>query len=449
MFRKILIANRGEVALRIIRACRELGVATVAVHSEADRDSLPVMLADEAICIGPGPARDSYLNASRLLAAGEVTHCEALHPGYGFLSESSAFAEATEAWHLKFIGPGWEAMRLLGDKIAARDLARRAGVPVAPGSDGEVRDAREAAKICAGLGYPVMIKAAAGGGGKGMRAVRGEKDLETGFRLCQAEAGASFGDPRVYLEKLIANPRHVEIQVLADEHGNVIHLGERDCSAQRRHQKFLEESPSPAVSAALRMQLGDWSVALARTAGYVNAGTVEFLLDEQDDACFIEMNCRLQVEHPITEMVSGVDVVREQIRIAAGEKLDCGLRLTAYGLRLQGHALECRICAEDPEADFEPNAGRITELHLPAGPGIRVDSHLTSGCSIPPFYDSLLAKIIAWGPTRPKAIARMEGALAETVISGIPNTLTFLRKFLENEAFLQGKLVIGRRAEVS
>jgi acetyl-CoA carboxylase biotin carboxylase subunit len=435
MFRRILVANRGEIAVRIVRACHDLGVEAVVAFSEADRDSLAVKLADRTVCIGPGPAPESYLKMARVLEAGYVTGCEALHPGYGFLSESADFAEATGDTHMKFIGPGPAAMRWLGDKIAARQLALKAGVPVVPGSDGEVADLRKAGRLCRDIGYPVMVKAAAGGGGRGMRLIREARDLETGLRLCQAEARATFGDARVYVEKLVRNRHHVEIQVLADELGNVVHLGERDCSAQRRHQKFLEESPSPLVTGVLRHRLGEWAVALAREAGYSGAGTLEFLIDDHGHASFIEMNCRLQVEHPVTEMVTGVDIVREQIRVAAGERLS----ITGGFERLQGHALECRICAEDPDAEFEPKPGRVTTLELPGGNGVRVDSHLTVGCWIPPFYDSLIAKLIVRAPTRDQAIARMDRALAETVISGVPNTIGFLRQFLQGEAFRTGR----------
>jgi acetyl-CoA carboxylase biotin carboxylase subunit len=438
MFHKLLVANRGEVAVRIIRACHELGIKTVAVYSEADRGSLPVLLSDKAVCIGPAPALNSYLNAAMLLEAARQTGCDALHPGYGFLSENADFAQATGEWHVKFIGPPHEAMRKLGDKLAARALARQAGVPVIPGSEGEVRDVREAARVCAEVGFPVMVKAAAGGGGKGMRMIRQERDLETGMRLCQAEAHSAFGDGRVYIEKMVGSARHVEIQVLADEHGNVVHLGERDCSAQRRHQKFLEECPSPVVDESLRHRLGGWAIALCRAAGYASAGTVEFLVDEQRNCFFLEVNCRLQVEHPITEMTTGVDIVREQILVAGGERLT---ETDSYD-RLRGHAIECRICAEDPDADFEPKPGRVADLRLPAGIGIRVDSYLMPGCAIPPFYDSLIAKVIAWAPNRNEAIPRMRRALAEMKVGGITTTIPFLLQFLQSERFQQGKVLL-------
>lgn len=439
MFHKLLVANRGEVAVRIIRACHELGVRTVAVYSEADRGSLPVLLSDQSVCIGPAPALDSYLNAAMLLEAARQTGCDALHPGYGFLSENADFAQATGESHMTFVGPPHEAMRKLGDKLAARKLARQAGVPVTPGSEGEVRDAREAARVCAGTGYPVMVKAAVGGGGKGMRMIRQERDLETGLRMCQAEAHAAFGDGRVYIEKMVSNARHIEIQVLADAQGSVVHLGERDCSAQRRHQKFLEETPSPAVDENLRRKLGEWAIALCRIAGYISAGTVEFLVDEERNCYFLEVNCRLQVEHPITEMVTGRDIVREQIRVAAGEPLS----VAGDSDRLWGHAIECRICAEDPEADFEPKPGRVLGLHLPGGPGIRVDSHLMPDYAIPPFYDSLIAKVIAWAPDREQAIRRMRRALGEMTVEGVTTTIPFQLQFLQSERFQQGKVLLG------
>jgi acetyl-CoA carboxylase biotin carboxylase subunit len=445
MFKKVLVANRGEIALRIIRACRDMGIPSVLVYSEADRDSLPVLLADEAVCIGPAPAQDSYLNVSRILSAAEIAGCDALHPGYGFLSESPEFAEATESCKLTFIGPAAATIRLLGDKIESRKTARQAGVPVIPGSEGEVRDVKEAAKIARDLGYPILVKASAGGGGKGMRVIRKDKDLETGFRMCQAEAKAAFGNPTVYVEKYIADAHHIEIQILADRHGTTVHLGERDCSAQRRHQKVLEESPSLLVDEPLRKKLGAWAIAAARTAHYLNAGTVEFVVDKDQNCFFMEMNARLQVEHPVTEMVTGVDIVREQIRIAAGEKLEIG----PDAARPSGHAIECRICAEDPDADFEPSPGLVTELRLPAGPGIRVDSYLLPGYRIPHEYDPLIAKVIAWGADRAQAIARMERALAETEIAGIATTTGFHRRLLKSSRFLRGKVTTGMLDEVA
>jgi acetyl-CoA carboxylase biotin carboxylase subunit len=442
--KKVLVANRGEIAVRIIRACRDLGIQSVAAYSEADRDSLPVLIADEAVCIGPPPSADSYLNVSRVLSAAEITKCDALHPGYGFLSESPEFVEATESCKLTYIGPSGPTMHLLGDKIEARVAVRAAGVPVLPGSDGEVRDAKEAARICRELGYPVLVKAAAGGGGKGMRVVKREKDLESGFRMCQAEAKASFGDARVYLEKYLDRAHHVEIQVLADRHGTTIHLGERDCSAQRRHQKLLEESPSPIVDAELRAKLGQWAIATAKAADYVNAGTVEFIIDGEHNCYFLEMNARLQVEHAVTEEVTGVDIVREQFLIAAGDKLQIGPGVDTP----RGHAIECRIYAEDPDADFEPSPGLVTEARLPGGPGIRVDTYLVPGCRVPPFYDSLVAKFIASGHNRTQAIARMDRALAETTIGGIATTTDFHRRLLKSGRFLRGQLTTGMLDEI-
>lgn len=436
MFKKILIANRGEIALRIHRACRELGIQTVIAYSEADRDSLPVMLADEAVCVGPARAQDSYLNISRVLSAAEITKCEAVHPGYGFLSESPEFVEATESCKLIFIGPSADTMRLLGDKIVARKTMADAGVPVTPGSDGEVREARDAVRICKDIGYPVLVKAAAGGGGRGMRVIRRDKDIETGFRMCQAEAKASFGDGRVYIEKYIATSRHIEVQVLADGQGHVAHLGERDCSCQRRHQKLVEEGPAPGIDARLRARLGEWALSAVRAARYVNAGTVEFLYDDQGNCYFMEMNARLQVEHAVTEAITGVDIVREQIRIAAGEALD-DARLPKEP---NGHAIECRIYAEDPEADFEPSPGLVTELQLPGGPGIRVDSHLTPGSRVPASYDPLVAKVIAWGSDRAHAIARMDRALSETVIAGIATTTGYCRRLMQSGRFRRGQV---------
>ncbi len=444
MLKKVLVANRGEIALRVIRACRDTGIEVVAAYSEADRESLPVLVADEAVCIGPPSPKDSYLNVARILAAAEISGCDALHPGYGFLAESPEFVEATESCNLQFIGPPAATMRLLGDKIAARRAAREAGVPTLPGSDDEVREAKDAARVCRELGYPVVVKAAAGGGGKGMRVIRRERDLESGFRMCQAEAKASFGDPRVYVEKYIANSHHVEIQVLADRHGTVLHLGERDCSAQRRHQKLLEESPSPMVEPDLRARLGDWAVAAARAAGYVNAGTVEFVVDKDGNCYFLEMNARLQVEHPVTEEATGIDIVRQQLLIASGEKL----ALDPERCLPRGHAIECRIYAEDPDEDFEPSPGLVTEVRLPGGPGVRVDSYLLPGYRVPAHYDSLVAKIITHGHDRTEAIGRMERALAETAIGGIATTIKFHRRLLRSGRFLRGQLTTSMLDEV-
>jgi acetyl-CoA carboxylase, biotin carboxylase subunit len=438
-FKKVLIANRGEVALRIIRACRELGVPSALVYSEADRDSLPVLVADEAVCIGPAPAQDSYLNVSRILSAAEITKADALHPGYGFLAESPEFVEATESCKMTFIGPTVETLRLARDKIRMRQIAREAGLAVVLGSEGEVATAGEAAKLAAALGYPVLVKAAAGRGGGGMRLVKRDKDIETGFRMCQAEAKAAFGDGRVYIEKHLASARHVEIQLLADRQGDVAYLPERDCSVQFRYRKLLEESPSPAVSDSLRRTLGSQASAIGRAVGLTNSGTVEFLMDDKENCFFLEINCRLQIEHGVTEMVSGLDIVQRQILSAAGEPL----ALPAEPPAPQGHAIECRINAEDPEAGFEPSSGVVTDVRMPGGPGIRIDSYLAPGYVVPSLYDPLVAKVIAWAPDRPQAIARMARALTETSIAGVTTTVGLHRRLMESGRFRRGKLGIG------
>lgn len=436
MLKKVLIANRGEVALRIMRACADLGIRSVVVYSEADQDSLPVLLAEEKVCIGPANPAASYLNFSRVLSAALVKGCDAVHPGYGFLSENADFAEAVIESGLVFVGPRPETMRLLGDKVAARERMKAAGVPVVPGSEGTLEDARAAARVARELGFPVVLKAAAGGGGKGMRVIKDEGEMESGWNLCQAEARSAFGDERLYLEKYIKNARHIEVQVLADAHGRVVTLGERDCSAQRRHQKLLEESPAPGVSAEVRRRLGAWAQRAAEAAGYRGAGTVEFICDEPGNCYFIEMNARLQVEHPVTEMVTGVDIVCEQLKIAGGERL--GFKESPDWP--YGHALECRIYAEDPDDDFKPSPGIVTELVLPGGPGIRVDSDLYPGCRVPPFYDPLIAKVIAWGRDREEAIRRLERALGETAISGIATSLEFHRRLISSPRFRRGNL---------
>jgi acetyl-CoA carboxylase biotin carboxylase subunit len=437
-FKKLLVANRGEIAVRVIRACRDLSLPVVAVYSEADRTSLPVMLADDAVCVGPGPAAESYLIPSRVISAATVTGCDALHPGYGFLSENPDFAEAVATCKVAFVGPAPETMRLLGDKVEARRRMKEAGVPVVPGSDGPLEFNRDTARFCAAIGYPVLVKAAAGGGGKGMRVIKREADLESGIQMCMAEAKRSFDDQRVYVEKYLANARHVEIQVLGDKHGTVIHLDERDCSCQRRHQKLIEESPAPGFTSEKREQLGAWAVAAARAASYVGAGTVEFIGDEAGAFYFIEMNARLQVEHAVTEMVTGSDIVREQILIAAGRELDPGMASAP-----RGHSIECRIYAEDPDADFQPCPGFVADVILPGGPGVRVDSALLPRSQVPSFYDPLIAKIIVWAPDRTAAIARMDRALAETRIEGLRTTTGFLRRLLRNPRFQKGKVTTG------
>ncbi|HTW90222.1 MAG TPA: biotin carboxylase N-terminal domain-containing protein [bacterium] len=438
-FKKVLIANRGEVALRVIRACRELGVPSALVYSEADRDSLPVLVADEAVCIGPAPAPDSYLNVSRILSAAEITKADALHPGYGFLAESPEFVDATESCKITFIGPTADTLRLARDKIRLRQLAREAGLALVPGSEGEVATAADAAKLAAELGYPVLVKAAAGHGGGGMRLVKRDKDIETGFRMCQAEAKAAFGDGRVFIEKHLANARHVEIQLLADRQGSLAYLPERDCSVQFRYRKLLEESPSPAVSEQLRQKLGDQAAAVGRAVGLTNSGTVEFLLDEKENCFFLELSCRLQIEHGVTEAVTGLDIVQCQIRIAAGEQL----ALPAGPSVPRGHAIECRINAQDPDAGFEPSSGLVTEVRMPGGPGIRVDSYLTPGYVVPALYEPLLAKVISWAPDRTQAIARMARALAETAVTGVTTTIGLHRRLMVSGRFRRGKLGIG------
>ncbi|MEO0009978.1 MAG: acetyl-CoA carboxylase biotin carboxylase subunit [candidate division WOR-3 bacterium] len=444
MLKKVLVANRGEIALRIIRACRDLGVRSVIAYSEADRDSLPVKLADERVCIGPAPAQLSYLNVSRVIAAALVKGCDAVHPGYGFLSENADFAEAVTESGLIFIGPKPETIRLLGDKVTARARMQAAGVPVVPGSEGAIDNVKDAARIARGIGYPVILKAAAGGGGKGMRVIREEAELETGWNLCQAEAHRSFDDSRLYLEKYFADSRHIEVQILADSKGNCISLGERDCSAQRRHQKLLEESPAPGISAELRARLSQWAKSAARAAGYLNAGTVEFICDRGGNCYFMEMNARLQVEHPVTELVTGVDIVCEQLKIAGGERLE----IRENPDWPWGHALECRIYAEDPENDFQPSPGMITDLFLPAGQGVRIDTYIYPGYRVPPNYDPLIAKFVTWGRDREEALRRMERALYETTIAGIATTIDFHRRLLSSPRFRRADLTTTLLDEV-
>jgi acetyl-CoA carboxylase biotin carboxylase subunit len=433
MFDKIVIANRGEIALRILRACRELGIKTVAVHSSADRDLKHVRLADESVCIGPPPSTESYLNIPALISAAEVTDAMAIHPGYGFLSENADFAERVEESGFVFIGPKSETIRLMGDKVSAISAMKKTGVPCVPGSDGPLgEDADENLRMAHEIGYPVIIKAAGGGGGRGMRVVHSEASLLNAISLTKAEAGSAFGNDMVYMEKFLENPRHVEIQVLADQHGNAIHLGERDCSMQRRHQKVIEEAPAPGISEELRNQIGGRCAQACIDIGYRGAGTFEFLY-EDGEFYFIEMNTRVQVEHPVTEMVTGVDIVKEQIRIAAGEPLS----YRQEDIQIRGHAVECRINAEDPKT-FMPSPGTISQLHVPGGAGIRVESHIYNGYTVPPYYDSMIGKLIAHGETRASAIARMRTALSELVIEGIKTNTPLHQELLRDTAFQEG-----------
>src|SRR6266699_1637309 len=439
MFHKILIANRGEIALRIIRTCRELGIRSVLAHSKADAHSLPMRLADETICVGPDSARESYLNIPAIISAAAVTDSEAIHPGYGFLAENAAFAEVCRACSLTFIGPSPEAIRLMGDKAQARQIAMQAGVPVIPGSEVALKGSAEALEVADRIGYPIMFKAAAGGGGRGMRIVRERGEVVQAFDACQSEAGAAFGSSEVYCEKFVQNARHVEVQVLGDRNGIRVHLGERDCSVQRRHQKLLEESPASAISEETRAGLYKAALAVANSVNYVSAGTVEFLVARDRTFYFIEMNTRIQVEHPITEIVTGIDLVREQIRVASGEPL--GYKQAAITLR--GHAIECRINAEDPE-HFVPSPGTVTAWLPPGGYGVRVDSHLMPGAIVPPYYDSLIAKIIVHGRDRAEAISRMQRALAETVVEGVKTTIPFHQKLLADPVFVSGEYALPR-----
>jgi acetyl-CoA carboxylase biotin carboxylase subunit len=432
LFKKVLIANRGEIALRIIRACRELGVRTVAVYSEADRYSLHVRFADEAVCIGPPPSKESYLNIPRLIAAAEVTNADAVHPGYGFLAENAGFAEICTTSGLTFIGPKAESISAMGDKALARETMRKAGVPIVPGSDGVISDFNEAKRIAGEIGYPIIIKATAGGGGRGMRIVREPGDLENSFRTASHEAETAFGNPSVYLERYLEEPRHVEIQVMGDRHGNVVHYGERDCSIQRRHQKLVEESPSPAITQDIREAMGTAAVKGAKGVHYEGAGTIEFLLDKHRNFYFMEMNTRIQVEHPVTEEVMGLDLVKAQIEVAAGE------RLKKVTLRPQSHVIECRINAEDPNHDFRPSPGKILSFHMPGGFGVRVDTHAYTGYEIPPYYDSLVAKLIVKAKTRDEAIDKMYHTLDEFIIEGIQTTIPFHKKLMRNDQFRSG-----------
>jgi acetyl-CoA carboxylase biotin carboxylase subunit len=433
MFEKVLIANRGEIALRVIRACRELGVRTVAVYSQADADSLHVKLADEAFCIGPPPGKRSYLHIPALISTAVVTGADAVHPGFGFLSENANFAEICADHRIKFIGPSPKAISSMGDKSSARDAMKKAGVPIVPGSNGLIDNDAEAFQIANKIGYPIIVKATAGGGGRGMRVAHDQEQLGIALSQARSEAAAAFGDPGVYLEKYLKPIRHVEIQIMADSHGNCIHLGERDCSVQRRHQKLIEESPSPALDPALRAKMGEAAVRAAKNINYEGAGTVEFILAGRD-FYFMEMNTRIQVEHPVTEFVTGIDLVKEQILVAAGEHLS----VKQDELEFRGHAIECRINAEDPDRNFLPSAGRIEAYIAPGGPGVRVDSHAYPGYVIPPYYDSLVSKLIVWGRDRTEAIQRMQRALDEYAITGIKTTIPFHQKVLAHPSFQAG-----------
>jgi acetyl-CoA carboxylase biotin carboxylase subunit len=436
MFSKILIANRGEIALRIIRACHELNIRTVAVYSEVDRDSLHVRFADEAVCIGPAPSIDSYLNIPAIISAAEITDVEAIHPGYGFLAENAHFAEICESCNIKFIGPLPHAIRSMGDKVVAKETARKCGIPLTPGGKGVIKAPEEAVAIAKKIKYPVIIKASAGGGGKGMRVCHNDVTLMSSFQMARSEAEANFGNPDVYIEKYIEDPRHIEIQILGDNYGNIIHLGERDCSIQRRHQKLLEEAPSPALNSKLRQKMGEAAIKAAKAVNYRGAGTVEFLLNSNGEFYFMEMNTRIQVEHPVTEMVTGVDLVKEQIKIAAGEKL----KMKQDDVKINGAAIECRINAEDPYNNFIPSPGKIDELNLPGGYGVRIDTHIYPGFKIVPNYDSMVAKLITFGKDRKTAINTMRRALEEFYISPIKTTIGLHKEILSNQLFLDGKV---------
>lgn len=433
MLKKVLVANRGEIAVRIIRACREMGVRTVAIYSEADKTALHKSLADEAICIGPAQPTKSYLNVKAIIEAACLTGCDSIHPGFGFLSENSNFAKICKEIGIKFIGPDYTMIELMGNKSKAKETMKNAGVPVVPGSQGLLKSLQEAKEIAKQIKYPVILKASAGGGGKGIRIAYSEEDLIKAYEVVKQEALLSFNDDSLYIEKFVENPRHVEIQVLADEHGNCVHLGERDCSVQRRNQKILEETPSSAISDALRKKMGEVAVNAVKKVGYENAGTIEFLVDKNKDFYFMEMNTRVQVEHPVTEMVTGLDIIKEQIKIASGEKLSVSQKEITF----TGHSLECRVNAEDPDKNFIPCPGKITELHLPGGNGIRVDSAIYAGYTIPMNYDSMIAKVIVHGKTREESIAKMKSALGEFVIEGVKTNIDFLYKILENDNFIK------------
>ena len=433
MFRKVLIANRGEIALRVIRACRELGVQTVAVYSEADRESLHVRFADDDVCIGPPSGRESYLNIPRIIAAAEITGADAIHPGYGFLAENAEFAETCAASNITFIGPTADQIRVMGDKAAARKAMAAVGVPIIPGTPGPIEDADEALGLAHEIGFPVIIKAAAGGGGKGMRVAKDADDFARSFQLARSEALSAFGNGDVYVEKYLGRPRHVEFQILGDKHGNVIHLGERDCSVQRRHQKLVEEAPCPVMTPALRAAMGEAAVRGAKAIDYVGAGTIEMLLNDDGSFFFMEMNTRIQVEHPVTEMLTGVDLVKEQIRVAAGEPLSV-LELPT----LRGHVIECRVNAEDPVRNFQPSPGLLTTYHPPGGPGVRLDTHVYAGYTVPPYYDSLIAKLVVQGRDREEALGRMQMALESFIIEGVTTTMPFLARVMQHPQFRAG-----------
>ena len=436
MFKKILIANRGEIAVRIIRACREMGISTVAVYSEADQDSLHVWWADEAFCIGPPASAKSYLNFTNILSAAIVSGAEAIHPGYGFLAENADFAEVCAKCGITFIGPSAKTIQQMGDKAFARETMIAAGVPVAPGSEGLILDIDSALETAEKIGYPVIVKASAGGGGRGMRVVQNHNDFKNAVSTARTEAQAAFGNDEMYMEKYLEEPRHIEFQILGDKHGNIIHLGERDCSIQRRNQKVIEEAPSSALSPEMREKMGEVALRAARAAEYYSAGTIEFLFDKNQDFYFMEMNTRIQVEHPVTELVTGIDLIKEQIRVAAGEKLS----LKQEDIVIKGHAIECRINAEDPANDFRPCSGKIDTYITPGGPGVRVDSVVYAGYAIPPYYDSLIGKLAVWGRDREEAIARMQRSLQEFVIKGIPTTIPFHRQVLGNAFFQRGEI---------
>ena len=431
---KILVANRGEIAVRIIRACKEMNIKTVAVYSDIDKDSMHTRLADEAICIGPAKSTNSYLNIKNILEAANITGADSIHPGFGFLSENSRFAKMCEESNIKFIGPSYKVIDLMGNKANSKEMMKKAGIPVIPGSDGSIKSYDECLKIAEKIGFPIMLKASNGGGGKGIRIVESKEELEDNYRLVKQEAKVSFSDDEIYIEKYIKNPRHIEVQILADEYGNVIYLGERDCTIQRKHQKVLEEAPSVVIDSRLRSRLGEAAVKAVKVSGYTNAGTIEFLVDENKDFYFMEMNTRIQVEHPVTEENTGIDLIKEQIRIAAGEKL----RYKQNKIEIKGHSIECRINAENPSKGFRPSPGKITGLNLPGGNGIRVDTAIYEGYVIPPDYDSMIAKIIAHGANRNEAIARMKRALEELVIEGVDTNVDFLLNILKNLSFIRG-----------